>query len=177
MTSQLRKFGVATVVFGFWLLASGLPVSSQSTLGSIDFPNSGSKAAQPAFIRGVLLLHSFEFDDAKEAFVEAQKIDPGFAMAYWGEAMTYNHPLWNQTAPDQAKAALAKLAPTLDGRLAKAPTEKEQLWLASLEPLYGPGDKSTRDAAYAASLAAMHAKYPDDLEITSFYALAVLGSS
>jgi len=182
--SRKIALGGAVVVFGFWLLASGfwfLPsgLRAQSTLGSIDFPNSGARAAQPAFVRGVLLLHSFEFDDAKEAFVEAQKLDPGFAMAYWGEAMTHNHPLWNQTAPDLAKAALAKLAPTLEGRLAKAPTQKEKDWLASLEPLYlyGAGDKAARDLAYAAALRDMHAKYPDDLEVTSFLALATLGTS
>ena len=63
-------------------------------LGVLDFPNSGAEAAQDGFTRGVLLLHSFEFRDAREAFVEAQAIDPGFAMAIWGEAMTLNHPLW-----------------------------------------------------------------------------------
>jgi tetratricopeptide (TPR) repeat protein len=160
-------------------LLSSAPAAprAQSDLGSIDFPTSGARAAQPAFIRGVLLLHSFEYDDAKESFVEAERLDPGFAMAYWGEAMTVNHPLWAQTAPAQAQAALAKLAPTLAGRLAKAPTQKEKDWLASLEPLYGAGDKLTRDLGYAAALRDMHAKYPDDLEVTAFYALATLGTS
>ena len=94
--------------------------AQQGELGSIDFPTSGAAAAQPAFLKGVLLMHSFEYDDAKEAFVEAQQADPGFAMAYWGEAMTYNHAVWQQTAPDRARAALARLAPTAEGRLAKA---------------------------------------------------------
>ena len=49
---------------------------------------------------------AFEYEDAREAFVEAQKAAPGFAMAYWGEAMTYNHPLWAQTAPEAAREAL-----------------------------------------------------------------------
>ncbi len=98
-------------------------------LGTIDFPTSGSPAAQPLFIKGVLLMHSFEYDDAREAFVEAQKADPAFAMAYWGEAMTFNHPVWQRTSPDLAKAALAKLAATADARRAKAPTEKEKDWL------------------------------------------------
>jgi len=62
-------------------------------LGVLDFPNSGAEAAQDAFTRGVLLLHSFEFDDSRTAFLEAQAIDPGFVMAIWGEAMTLNHPL------------------------------------------------------------------------------------
>ena len=38
-------------------------------------------------MRGVLLLHSFEYDEAIDAFRQAQKADPGFAMAYWGEAL------------------------------------------------------------------------------------------
>src|SRR3954470_11243818 len=113
-----------------FLLATGLalfvgPVKSQE-LGVIDFPTSGSPAAQPLFIKGVLLLHSFEYDDAREAFVAAEQADPAFAMAYWGAAMTFNQPVWQITSPELAKAALAKLAPTADARRAKAPTEKEK---------------------------------------------------
>ena len=65
-------------------------------LGSISFPTSGAAAAQPKFIEGVKDLHSFEFDEAAEAFHQAQQADPNFALAYWGEAMSYNHPLWAQ---------------------------------------------------------------------------------
>ena len=65
-------------------------------LGSIVFPTSGATAAQPKFIEGVKDLHSFEFDEAAAAFHEAQRLDPDFALAYWGEALSYNHPLWAQ---------------------------------------------------------------------------------
>ena len=152
------------------------PLRSQE-LGAIEFPTSGAAAAQPAFIKGVLLLHSFEYDDAKEAFQEAQQADPGFAMAYWGEAMTYNHAVWQQTAPDLAKAALARLAPTSEARLAKAPTAREKEWVASLDALYGPGDKLARDLAYAEAMRRMYEKYPGDNEVAAFYALALLGTS
>jgi hypothetical protein len=159
------------------LAVASLDAGAQDELGKIDFPTSGAAAAQPAFLRGVLLMHSFEYDDAKEAFQEAQKADPGFAMAYWGEAMTYNHAVWQQTAPELANAALAKLAPTAEGRLAKAPTAKEKEWLASLDSLYGSGAKLDRDRAYAEQLRRMHEKYPQDDEVTAFYALALLGTS
>jgi tetratricopeptide (TPR) repeat protein len=153
------------------------PARSQD-LGTIDFPTSGSPAAQPHFVRGVLLMHSFEYDDAREAFVEAQKADPNFAMAYWGEAMTFNHAVL-------AKAALNKLAPTADARRARAPTEKEKDWLGAVERLYGTGDASTslsagklaRDLAYADAMKRMLEKYPADDEVRSFYALALLGTS
>jgi tetratricopeptide (TPR) repeat protein len=159
------------------LAVTGLDARAQSDLGKIDFPTSGAAAAQPAFLRGVLLMHSFEYDDAKEAFQEAQKTDPNFAMAYWGEAMTYNHAVWQQTAPDLARTALARLAPTAEGRLAKAPSAKEKDWLASLESLYGPGEKLARDLAYAEHMRRMHERYPADDEVTAFYALALLGTS
>jgi hypothetical protein len=48
-------------------------------LGSISFPTSGAPAAQPKFIEGVKALHSFEFDEAAEAFHQAQQLDPDFA--------------------------------------------------------------------------------------------------
>lgn len=168
------------------VLALGLTASTSSQeLGVIDFPTSGSAAAQPLFIKGVLLMHSFEYDDAREAFVEAQKADPNFAMAYWGEAMTFNHPVWQRTSPDMARAALTRLAPTADARRAKAPTEKEKDWLAAVERLYTTADASTppsaaklaRDLAYADAMKRMYEKYPNDDEVKAFYALALLGTS
>src|SRR5687768_1283109 len=152
------------------------PAKSQD-LGTIDFPTSGSPAAQPHFIKGVLLMHSFEYDDAREAFVEAQKADPNFAMAYWGEAMTFNHPVWQRTSPDLAKAALSKLGPTADARRAKTATEKEKDWLGAVERLYSASDKLARDLAYADAMKRMLEKYPADDEVRSFYALALLGTS
>src|SRR3982751_5806924 len=96
------------------MIAAGLALaailrSQAPVLGRISFPTSGSAAAQPHFVRGVLLLHSFEYDDAIAAFREAQKADPGFAMAYWGEALAYNQPLWLNENLDKARATLARL--------------------------------------------------------------------
>lgn len=164
------------------LLAAVLALSFSTAtrsqeLGTIDFPTSGSPAAQPLFIKGVLLMHSFEYDDAREAFVAAQKADPAFAMAYWGEAMTFNHPVWQRTSPDLAKAALGKLAATADARRAKAATEKEKDWISAVERLFGAGDKLARDLGYADSMKRMFEKYPNDDEVKSFYALALLGTS
>jgi hypothetical protein len=69
-------------------------------LGTATFPTSThSAAAAQEFMRGLLLLHVFEYDDASSSFVAAEKEDPGFAMAYWGEAMTFNHPVWNEHVP------------------------------------------------------------------------------
>src|SRR5947207_3196501 len=106
----------------FFLLAAAHPIGQSRSLGRVSFPTSGSAQAQPAFIRGVLLLHSFEYDDAIAAFREAERIDPGFALAYWGEAMCYDQALWYNENLDKARAALARLAPNRPARQAKAPT-------------------------------------------------------
>src|SRR5829696_6060858 len=163
----------ATLIACLFVVSIVSSTGAAQDLGTIDFPTSGNTAAQPLFVKGVLLMHSFEYEDAREAFVEAQKADPGFAMAYWGEAMTLTHPVWQRTSPDLAKAALARLAATADARRAKAPTEKEKDWLGAVEKLYGPGEKLARDLAYAESMRRMHDKYPTDDEVTSFYALAI----
>ena len=81
-------------------------------LGAISFPNSGAPAAQNAFLRGVAWLHSFGYEEAIDAFREAQKIDPAFAMAYWGEALGFNQPLWFQEEAEKGRAALRKLGAT-----------------------------------------------------------------
>ena len=147
-------------------------------LGSLDFPNSGAEEAQLDFARGVLLLHSFEYVDAREAFQEARAIDPDFALAYWGEAMTHNHPLWRQQDGEAGRAVLAELGETPEERLAKAPTGREKGYLRALEELYfGDGDKVARDAAYEEAMRALSAAHPEDLEAKAFYALSILGSA
>ena len=167
------KAGLAFVTV---LLAIGSPLSSQE-LGSITFPNSGAAAAQAAFLEGVKALHSFEFDAAAVAFQRAQKADPGFAMAYWGEAMSHNHPLWAQQDTEAAKAILEKIAPTSEARQAKAKLPKEKAFLKAIDVLYyAPGDKLARDLAYSDALAAMHAQWPADHEVSTWYALSLLGT-
>ncbi len=157
-------------------LFTGARLDAQE-LGSITFPTSGAPAAQPKFIEGVKDLHSFEFDEAAEAFHEAQRLDPNFALAYWGEAMSYNHPLWAQLDLPAARKALERLAPALEGRLAKTHTEKEKAYLEAVNQLfYAPGDKLARDIAYSDAMARMYDRWPDDREVSIFYSLSLLGT-
>jgi len=127
-------------------------------------------------VRGVLLLHSFEYDDAIEAFRQAQRIDPGFAMAYWGEALSYNQPLWYNENVDKARAVLARLAPTRAARQARAPTAREKAYLDAVERLFGDGAKPERDRAYADSMAAIARQFPDDEDAAALHALALLAT-
>ena len=168
-------------IFGYLIILllshAELAISQEQQFGDISFPNSGADEAQSAFLTGVTALHSFEYGPARIAFEEAQAIDPSFALAYWGQAMSDNHPLWAEQDVDAATAALNRLAPDFQGRLNKAPTEKEKAYLTGAEILYfSPGDKLQRDFAYSEHMARMHERWPDDHEISIFYALSLLGT-
>ena len=165
------------VVLALMLLWGAGAVEATSKVGLVEFENSGASAAQADFLYGLAQLHNFEYAAAAEAFRSAQRADPGFAMAYWGEAMTYNHPVWFQQDQGAARAALAHLAATPDARQAKAGTAREKEYLRAVEILYGEGSKHERDRRYAQAMEALHAKYPDDIDATCFYALALLGTS
>ncbi|MBI2072367.1 MAG: hypothetical protein HYT81_04905 [Gemmatimonadetes bacterium] len=170
--SFIRRAGTVTLCVSALVTAA---TTAQSRLGTIEFPNSGAPAAQAAFLRGTLLLHSFEYEDAARSLREAQRLDPGFAMAYWGEALSYTHPVWNQQDRTAARAVLARLGPTPEARKAKAPTPREQAYLETIEILYGEGSKPHRDTLYAGAMERLVNAFPDDDEAKAFYALALLG--
>lgn len=146
-------------------------------LGVIAFPTSSRvPAAQAAFEEGVLWMHSFEYLKAATAFQRAQAAEPGFVMAYWGEAMTHNHPIWNERNADAARAVLAKLGATPEARAAKMPTVRERAWLDAVEVLWGDGPKPQRDTLYLQAMERVAREHPDD-EADAFLSLAHLGLS
>lgn len=142
--------------------------------GEVDFPTSANEAARPAFVQGVLYLHNFHYPQAAQAFQQAQQADSGDVMSFWGEAMTYTHPVWNEQDTARARAVLRRLAPTPEARAALARTDRERMYLQTVEALYGEGSKAARDTAFSAAMGRLHAAYPDDIEAASFYALSLL---
>jgi tetratricopeptide (TPR) repeat protein len=144
-------------------------------LGKIEFPTSAPPEAQKHFIEGVLLLHSFEYSRARRAFQEASKVAPDFALAYWGEAMTYDHPIWPEYDRPGALAVLARLGPTPEVRRAKAPTEREKMYLDAVEKLFADGDQKQVAAEYSAAMERLTKRFPEDLEAQAFYSLSILG--
>ena len=164
------------LVANFTVLAGNNHLQAQnSDLGEVYLENSGSKEAQPDFIRGLAWLHSFWYEKAAGLFREAQAIDPDFAMAYWGEAMCHNAPIWNDQDIDKAREILNRLAPTPEERLQKAKFPTEKGLLKAVETLYGEGDKLGRDIAYSEAMKNLHDTYPYDPEIATFYSLSLQG--
>ena len=161
------------------VLALGRPTYGQfANVGSLEFPTSGSAEAQQPFLRGIAILHSFGWKQAIEQFQAAQRLDPNFAMAYWGETLCYNHPLFaSEPDDDSPRAVLRRLGATREARLAKAPTDREKGFLEAVEILWGDGDYDDRRVGYMEAMRRLHERYPDDHEVATFYAVALLSAS
>ena len=165
--SIIRCLSVLVISF---ICVPAFTVSAQeSQLGRVEFPTSGSPQAQQHFLRGLAALHSFWYEEAIEAFRESTKVEPDFAMGYWGEAMAYNHPLWSEQDIAAARQVLAKIKET------PKLTERERAYIAAVRVLYGEGDKHARDVAYSAAMEKIYRAYPDDLDAAAFYSLSLLG--
>ena len=148
---------------------------NQKTNDELAFSVTGKSEAIPSFQSGLRLLHNFQYGDAAEAFIEAQTIDPDFAMAYWGEAMSYNHTVWGSLDIDKARAALAKLGKTKEDRSTKAKSELEKDFIESIEILFGEETKKEREKKYSDFLSGMYDRYDNETEVAAFYALSLLG--
>ena len=187
-----------TFIGGVLLLVAGLTALDAETAavpepgdlraaGSVDFKVSCAPEVRSEFIRGVALLHSFFYEEARRIFTEVAAKDPTCAMAQWGIAMTWWHPIWTPPTPDEmsaGKAAIEKAMGTTAG------TERERGFIQALNVYYdssdspnagavgqschGPVGARDRVVAYEKAMRQLSEKYPDDFEAQTFYAFAIL---
>jgi tetratricopeptide (TPR) repeat protein len=145
-------------------------------LGTVHFPASCTADAQKTFEKGVALLHSFWYEEAEKTFLAAEKQDRKCAMAYWGEAMSLWHQLWDEPGPVTIKRASAELK---KADKAKPKTDRERDYIQALQAFYSNSKKADHEArarAYSAAMEKVYQKYPDDHEAAAFYALSLLAS-
>jgi tetratricopeptide (TPR) repeat protein len=154
------------------------PAGDPEKLGTVSFPVSCTPAAQKQFQRGVAMMHSFWYEEAERTFNEVAKADPACAMAYWGLAMSYFHPIWDGRGPNAA--ILKKGWEAVEkAKSLGAKTERERDYVAAIETFYKDSDKldhRTRVLAYESAMERVYTRYPEDREAAAFYSLALLGT-
>jgi tetratricopeptide (TPR) repeat protein len=154
------------------------PAGDPEKLGSVSFPISCAPGVHKQFQRGVAMMHSFWYEEAERTFNDVAKADPGCAMAYWGVAMSYFHPIWDGRGPDAA--ILKKGWETVEkAKAAGAKTEREHDYVAAIEAFYKDSEKldhRTRVLAYETAMERVYTRYPEDREAAAFYSLALLGT-
>ncbi len=143
-------------------------------LGRIDVRTSATGAAAREIETGMLALHSFWYEEARDHFQAAGRLDPGAALALWGEAATHDHPLWNQHDSTAARAVFAR-ADSLRAAGALHADARETAFLDALGVLVRPGGSiASRRDRYADAMQRHAGQDPTDDEATVFAALATM---
>ena len=147
-------------------------------LGTVNFPTSCNSLAAPHMNEGLALLHHMTYEDAHNAFASAAELDPDCGLSYWGQAMTYVHPLW----PDQPTAEQFRKAEELLSlaRNSSNITDREAAYVDALAAYMEPGVEGTeqeRLSAFEKGWESAYHTYPDDVEVMALYALAHMATA
>jgi tetratricopeptide (TPR) repeat protein len=153
-------------------------------MGKVNFPiTTNSKDAQAFFNQGVAQLYGFWFTEAEKSFMQAAKLDPKAAMAYWGIAMaapadfvpkyqlvlTPNTP---QPRSPYSPEARARAAITKALALEDSVTPRERLYIEAVAARHATAPIDT-EAAYVGGMEKLVESFPDDLEAKAILALAL----
>src|SRR5438093_12292487 len=133
----------------------------QENLGKLTFPTSCDARVQSQFERGVAMLHSYWFTEARKVFDAVLQQDPGCAIAYWGLAVNY---LGNSLAAAPPPKDIAAASEGLDkARAIGAKTQRERDWIEGIGVYYRDPDKvplSARLVAYTKAMEQLTQRYP-----------------
>jgi tetratricopeptide (TPR) repeat protein len=152
--------------------------TEKETLGAVNFPTSCNEDVAETFARGIALLHSFEYPEARADFQAVAEQDPACGIAHWGVAMTYLHPVW--PSPMTAERFTAGNIAAEKAETVGAPTDRERAYIETTRAFYGHGVERphrVRAQAWSDAVHGLSEHFPDDTEAAIFYALSLLGTS
>jgi tetratricopeptide (TPR) repeat protein len=172
---------------------AGRALGDLSKVGKVEFATSCDPALQGEFEHGLALLHSFFYAEARRVFSEIADKDPDCAMAWWGVAMSYYHPLW--AAPDSAEFD-AGLRAARKAQAAAKKNERESGYVRAIVAYYegvdNPASAETggmschaptmadaggRAACFSREMQSIVEHDPEDVEAAAFFALSLLGTA
>jgi len=162
-------------------MAHGTPAADArpvlyDSLGSYSYRiTTASPDAQRWFDQGLRLIYGFNHYEARKAFQEAARLDPGCAMCMWGIAMTEGSNYNSPTDADREKAALAAVQHAQ--HLATGARPEERALIQALAKRHSADPAAKRedlDRAYADAMREVTRQYPDDLEAATFFADAMM---
>ena len=160
------------------LIAPASGLAQPDKLGSVTFPTSCDPSVQRAFERGVAMLHSYWFTEARKVFETVLQQDPRCAMAYWGLAVNY---LGNSLASAPSAKDARAASEALDrARGLGARTPRERDWIEAIGVYYQNHESTPVDArllAYTRAMEQITQRYPDDFEGWTYYALTLQASA
>ena len=145
-------------------------------LGNHTFSVTTDSARAQLFInQGMMLTYGFNHAEAERSFREAARLDPECAMAYWGIAYVLGPNINMPMAVENEPKAFAMIQKAM--LLRHGASAKEQALIEALSKRYSDAEKPFRpslDRAYAQAIRDVSHRYPDDLDISTLYAEAIM---
>ena len=174
-----KKILISLCTLGFMIVVPIQELSAQSQqYGKVDFNVSCNEQVQADFEHALALLHHMMYEQARDRFNKIAEQDTGCAIAQWGIAMSYIHPLWGQRPSDadfeSGSKALAKAKEM--GNL----SDREIAYINAVDPFFEDWETTPyRDqlAAFEEGYRELHKQYPDDEDGSAFYALGHLATA
>ncbi len=137
-----------------------------------------SELAARYFDQGVKLIYGFNLGEAHRAFSEATRLDSNFVMGYWGKALALG-PNINDPKPDMKREQAAYEAIQRAMELRHLTSQNEQDLVEALATRFADSTAVNRDSlnkVYAAAMLALAQQYPNDNEVQTLYADAVMNT-
>jgi tetratricopeptide (TPR) repeat protein len=143
-----------------------------------------SPEAQRWFDRGLVWTYAFHHEEAVSCFEAAAAADPDCAMAHWGIAYAlgpnYNKP-WEAFDAEELTRTVDRTHAAVERaheKAARSATPVERALIGALRARYPQSraveDCSVWNAPYAESMRAVHRLAPDDLDVATLYADALM---
>jgi hypothetical protein len=178
------RFRLVTVL-SLVLTAPSLPAqdhrghaAGEERLGTVSFATSCNAEAQRRFERSLALLHSFWWSEAERSFQSVVDADPSCAIAFWGSALVQRG---NPFAGAPSAEALARGFAAAEEGLALGPsTARERHYLSAVATFFRNADSHdhrSRSLAYEEAMRELSERYPEDVEASVFYALAITANA
>jgi pimeloyl-ACP methyl ester carboxylesterase/tetratricopeptide (TPR) repeat protein len=158
---------------------AGAPLAPElQGLGTLHSPvTTKNERAQRFFNQGLRLLYAFNHAEALRAFQEAARLDSGLSLAYWGQAMALGP---NLNAPMTAENGRRAFQAISRGVAAAGfASDRERALVEALAARFsedGAGDRQALDRAYAEAMGRVAATYPEDPDVQTLFADAVMNT-
>ena len=146
---------------------------TEQEVGSVHFSTSCRSDLAGNFNRAVALLHSFQYEQARQAFVEIAEKDAQCAMAQWGVAMSHYHGMWQNGDTAAGRVALNRARHVAAGNPKTTP--REAAYIDALGEIYRDDGKDmySHEQALEQKMGALQAAYPQDDEAAIVHALTL----
>jgi tetratricopeptide (TPR) repeat protein len=134
-----------------------------------------SPQAQAYFDQGLRLVYGFNHYEGLDAFKEATRRDPRCAICYWGIALSLGSNYNSPTDPEREAQAYAAIQTALG--LASGASDAERALIEATARRHvstPPADRRALDEAYAEALRQAFSRFPDDPDIGTLYADAMM---